>query len=63
MPGSRGVLGFVDGTGNPHDDARIPVVLIGDEDPAHRDGSYMVLRKIREDLAAWTGSIPVARSR
>ena len=53
MPGSRGVLGFVDGTGNPHGDARIPVVLIGDEDPAHRDGSYMVLRKIREDLAAW----------
>lgn len=52
LPESRGVMGFVDGTGNPKGDARIPVVLIGDEEP-HSGGSYLVFRKIREDLAAW----------
>ena len=52
MPESRGVLGFVDGTGNPKGDARVPVVLIGDEDEPNRDGSYLVLREIREDRTA-----------
>jgi putative iron-dependent peroxidase len=53
FPGSRGVLGFVDGTGNPGQEERPDVVLIGDEDPTFRDGSYMVFRKIREDVARW----------
>jgi putative iron-dependent peroxidase len=52
LPESRGVMGFVDGTGNPKGDARIPVVLIGD-DEADSGGSYLVFRKIREDLAGW----------
>lgn len=34
-------------------DARVPVVLIGDEDEPNRDGSYLVLREIREDLDRW----------
>ncbi|MEE9198431.1 MAG: Dyp-type peroxidase [Dehalococcoidia bacterium] len=53
LPESRGVLGFVDGTGNPKGDARLPVVLIGDEEERYRGGSYLVLRKIREDLDRW----------
>ena len=53
LPESRGVLGFVDGTGNPKGDARVPVVLIGEEEPTYEGGSYLVFRKIREDLARW----------
>ena len=53
FPGSRGVLGFVDGTANPGQEDRPSIVLIGDEDPPFRDGSYMVFRKIREDVERW----------
>ncbi len=51
--GTRGVLGFIDGTANPASEDRPSVVLIGDTDPLFRDGSYMAFRKIREDVAAW----------
>jgi putative iron-dependent peroxidase len=54
FPGSRGVLGFIDGTANPGAEDRPDVVLVGDDDPAFRDGSYMLFRKIREDEAAWS---------
>ncbi len=53
VPGSRGLLGFVDGTGNPHGDAKNPVALIGAEDATRQDGSFMVFRKIVEDLDGW----------
>ncbi len=53
FPGTRGVLGFIDGTANPASEDRPGVVLIGDADPFFRDGSYMTFRKIREDVAAW----------
>lgn len=53
FPGSRGVLGFVDGTANPGQEERPEVALIGDEDRAFRDGSYLAFRKIREDVPAW----------
>jgi putative iron-dependent peroxidase len=53
VTGSRGLLGFVDGTGNPHGDARAVAAFIGDDNPAHEGGSFMVFRKIIEDLAGW----------
>lgn len=53
FPANRGVLGFVDGTANPGTEDRPGVVLVGDADPAFRDGSYMLFRKIRDDVAAW----------
>jgi putative iron-dependent peroxidase len=53
FPGSRGVLGFIDGTANPGTEERPEIVLIGDADPAFRDGAYMAFRKIREDVPAW----------
>jgi putative iron-dependent peroxidase len=53
MTGSRGLLGFVDGTGNPHGDAAALAAFIGDEDPAREGGSFMVFRKIVEDLDDW----------
>lgn len=53
MPEGRGLTGFIDGAGNPHEGARIPVALIGDEDQRWARGSYLVFRRIREDLAKW----------
>ena len=53
FPGTRGVLGFIDGTANPASEDRPSVVLIGETDPFFRDGSYMIFRRIREDVAAW----------
>ncbi|PYM82365.1 MAG: hypothetical protein DME09_14530 [Candidatus Rokuibacteriota bacterium] len=53
FPGTRGVLGFIDGTANPASEDRPSVALIGDTDPLFRDGSYMAFRKIREDVTAW----------
>lgn len=53
FPGSRGVMGFIDGTANPGTEERPGVVLVGGDDPAFRDGSFMAFRKIREDVAAW----------
>lgn len=52
LPESRGVLGFVDGTGNPKGADRVDVVAIPDDEP-HAGGSFLVLRKIREDLSRW----------
>ena len=52
LPESRGVLGFVDGTGNPKGHDRVPVVAIPEGEP-HAGGSFLVLRKIREDLSRW----------
>lgn len=47
IQGSRGNLGFIDGTGNPHGDASAGVAL------TDNGGTFMVFRKIVEDLAAW----------
>ncbi len=52
LPESRGVLGFVDGTGNPKGADRVDVVAIPDGE-SHAGGSFLVLRKIREDLSRW----------
>jgi Dyp-type peroxidase family len=53
MTGSRGLLGFLDGTGNPHGEARAAAAFIGEDDGAHAGGSFMVFRKIVEDLDDW----------
>ena len=45
-------LGFVDGTGNPKGEKSKPAVLIGDEDKRYAGGTFMVMRKIREDVTA-----------
>ncbi|WAL39362.1 Dyp-type peroxidase [Brevibacterium sp. BRM-1] len=49
----RDLLGFVDGTANPEGDAALQSVLIGDEDPAYRGGSYVIVQKYIHDLTAW----------
>jgi len=49
----RDLLGFVDGTENPEGDDAIAAALIGEEDPAHAGGSYVIVQKYLHDLTAW----------
>lgn len=49
----RDLLGFVDGTENPEGDAAPAAVLIGDEDPQYRGGSYVIVQKYTHDLRGW----------
>ncbi|MFB7275837.1 Dyp-type peroxidase [Streptomyces hydrogenans] len=49
----RDLLGFVDGSENPTGPAAAEVVLITDEDPDFRGGSYVVVQKYLHDLTAW----------
>ncbi len=54
----RDLLGFVDGTENPVDQAAIDATLIGEEDMAFAGGSYVIVQKYLHDLAAWN-AVPV----
>jgi putative iron-dependent peroxidase len=49
----RDLLGFVDGTENPTGAEARDAVLIGDEDPDFRGGSYVIVQKYLHDLKAW----------
>lgn len=49
----RDVLGFVDGTENPSGKPAEEAVLIGDEEPGFRGGSYVVVQKYLHDLSSW----------
>ena len=54
----RDLLGFVDGTENPVDQAALDATLIGEEDAAFAGGSYVIVQKYLHDLAAWN-AVPV----
>jgi len=49
----RDLLGFVDGTENPVDQAALDATLIGEEDAAFAGASYVIVQKYLHDLAAW----------
>jgi putative iron-dependent peroxidase len=49
----RDLIGFVDGTENPTDDAAAEATLIGDEDPEFAAGSYVIVQKYLHDMSAW----------
>lgn len=55
---SRSILGFVDGTENPHGTDRDRFAVISDQDPAYAGGSYLFVQKYIHNLAAWK-SLPV----
>ncbi|HEX2848214.1 MAG TPA: Dyp-type peroxidase [Chitinophagaceae bacterium] len=55
---SRSILGFVDGTENPHGEDRAYFGIIGDEDPNYKGGSYLFVQKYLHDLQAWK-ALPV----
>ncbi len=50
---SRSILGFVDGTENPHGQDRDYFAMVGDDDPDYKGGSYLFVQKYVHDLAAW----------
>jgi putative iron-dependent peroxidase len=50
---NRDMIGFVDGTENPRDQAAVDATVIGDEDPGFRGGSYVVVQKYLHDLSSW----------
>jgi len=52
---SRSILGFVDGTENPHGQEREFFSMIGDDDLAYQGGSYLFTQKYIHDLTAWKG--------
>ena len=54
----RDLLGFVDGTENPEDQAAIDATLIGDEDARFAAGSYVIVQKYLHDLKKWN-ELPV----
>lgn len=50
---SRNLLGFVDGTENPVGRLAAEAVLVGDEDPDFRGGSYVLVQKYLHDVDSW----------
>jgi porphyrinogen peroxidase len=49
----RDLIGFVDGTENPVDQAAFNATIIGDEDAAFAGGSYVIVQKYLHDLTRW----------
>ena len=49
----RSILGFVDGTENPHEQERAIFGLVGDDDPIYKGGSYLFVQKYIHDLNAF----------
>jgi putative iron-dependent peroxidase len=49
----RDLIGFVDGTENPVEQAAIDATLIGEEDAAFAGGSYVIVQKYLHDLQEW----------
>src|SRR5215467_11113506 len=54
----RDLIGFVDGTENPVEQAAIDATIIGDEDVAFTGGSYVIVQKYLHDLDKWN-TLPV----
>src|SRR6201998_1638260 len=54
----RDLIGFVDGTENPVEQAAIDATIIGDEDAAFAGGSYVIVQKYLHDLHAWN-ALPI----
>ena len=59
----RDLIGFVDGTENPTDQAAADATLIGDEDPGFAGGSYVIVQKYVHDMPAWNALSTEAQER
>ncbi|HXC46738.1 MAG TPA: Dyp-type peroxidase [Candidatus Sulfotelmatobacter sp.] len=59
----RDLIGFVDGTENPRGEAALDAVLVGEEDAAFAEGSYVIVQKYLHDLNAWNGLSTEAQER
>lgn len=54
----RDLIGFVDGTENPVDQAALDAAIVGNEDPGFTGGSYVIVQKYLHDLQSWN-ALPV----
>jgi putative iron-dependent peroxidase len=59
----RDVIGFVDGTENPRGDVALEAAIVGDEDPAFKGGSYVIIQKYLHDMKAWNALSVEAQER
>jgi putative iron-dependent peroxidase len=55
----RDLIGFVDGTENPVDQAAVRATIIGEEDSIFAGGSYVIVQKYLHDLKRWN-EVPVS---
>ncbi len=49
----RDLIGFVDGTENPVEQAALDATIVGEEDAAFSGGSYVIVQKYIHDLNGW----------
>jgi len=54
----RDLIGFVDGTENPVEQAAVDATIIGEEDVTFAGGSYVIVQKYLHDLKGWN-ALPV----
>ncbi len=54
----RDLIGFVDGTENPTDQAAIEATIVGEEDASFAGGSYVIVQKYLHDLQGWN-ALPI----
>lgn len=54
----RDLIGFVDGTENPVDEAALDAAIVGEEDAGFAGGSYVIVQKYLHDLQAWN-ALPI----
>ena len=54
----RDLIGFVDGTENPVEQAAVDATIIGEEDAAFAGGSYVIVQKYLHDVKGWN-KLPV----
>jgi putative iron-dependent peroxidase len=59
----RDMIGFVDGTENPREEAAMEAVLVGEEDRAFARGSYVIVQKYLHDLDGWNALSTEAQER
>jgi porphyrinogen peroxidase len=54
----RDLIGFVDGTENPVNEAAVSAAVVGEEDAPFTGGSYVIVQKYLHDLKRWN-EVPV----
>jgi putative iron-dependent peroxidase len=59
----RDLIGFVDGTENPTDQAAADAAIIGEEDAGFAGGSYVIVQKYLHDMPAWNALSTEAQER
>lgn len=59
----RDLIGFVDGTENPTNQAAVDAAIIGEEDAGFAGGSYVIVQKYLHNMPAWNALSTEAQER